>query len=386
MTRIILFILSCLCVQQNNCWSQGTITQIAFEDSYKYEGQGKFKEAINSFNKAYTASSYEINLRMGWLYYSAGDFPTSEKYYKMAVDLAPKSIEAKFGYVLPLAAQEEWDMIVNVYKDVLAIQPFNYTANYRMGLIFYNRGEFSTGKPYLDTELTSYPFDYDVVVLCAWNYLKLGNKELATSLFKRALILVPNDPSALEGLGQSSVVSPLQTAFEESYKFESDGKLKNAIDALNKAYSPTSYEAVIRMGWLYYSLGDNPNAEKYYKAAIELMPKSIEARLGYVLPLSNVNKWDEIVKQYKDILAIDAMHPTVNYRMGLIYYNRKEYATAKSYLDNAIMTYPFDYDIVILTAWNQLMLGNKDSARHLFNKALLMSPHDVSAISGLNKI
>lgn len=386
MTRIILFLFSCLLMQQNDCFAQGTINQIAFEESYKYESEGKFKDAINAFNKAYSATSYETNLRMGWLYYSLGDYTASEKYYKIAVDLAPKSIEAKLGYVLPLSAQDEWDMIVNVYKDILAIQSYNSTVNYRMGLIYYNRKQYETGKPYLDNALNCYPFDYDIVILSAWNYLQLNSKELATSLFKRALILMPNDASALEGLGKSSTPSPLQIAFEESYKNEGEGKLKAAIDALNKAYSPTSYEAVIRMGWLYYSLGDNPNAQKYYKSAIELMPKSIEARLGYVLPLANENKWDEIIKQYKDILAIDAMHPTVNYRMGLIYYNRKDYNTAKTYLDNAIMVYPFDYDIVILTAWNNLMLGKKEPARSLFNKALLMSPNDVSATTGLSKI
>lgn len=386
MTRIILFLFSCLFMQQNSCLGQGTITQIAFEESYKFESAGKFKDAINAFNKAYTSNSYEMNLRLGWLYYSMGDYTASEKYYKMAVDLAPKSIEAKLGYVLPLSGQDEWDMIINVYKDILNIQPLNYIANYRIGLIYYNRKDYATAKPFLDNALVSYPFDYDIVVLTAWNYLQLNAKDMATSLFKRALILSPGDPSALEGLGQSNTISPLQTAFEESYKFEGEGKLKSAIDALNKAYSPTSYEAVLRMGWLYYSFGDNPNAEKYYKTAVDLMPKSIEAKLGYVLPLATVNKWDDVIKQYKDILVLDPMHSLVNYRMGLIYYNRKNYNTAKTYLDNAIMVYPFDYDIVILAAWNNLMLGKKEPARSLFNKALLMSPNDVSAISGLSKI
>ena len=45
-----------------------------------------------------------------------------------------------------------------------------------------------------------------------------------------------------------------------------------------------------------------------------------------------------------------------------------------------------DYGSVIMLAWTKLYQGKKADAKILFNQALLLSPNDVSATSGLNQI
>ena len=178
----------------------------------------------------------------------------------------------------------------------------------------------------------------------------------------------------------------LQSAFATSYTLEYSAKYTDAITELKKVYDPSSYETNLRLGWLCYEAKDYANACTYYKTASNLLPMSIEAKMGYVLPLAALSKWDDVILQYKSILKMDNYNSTVNYRMGLIYYNRKDYPTAKIYLDNAINTYPFDYDIVSLTAWNDVMLGKKDDAKILFNKVLLIRPTDTTAVNALKNL
>lgn len=192
--------------------------------------------------------------------------------------------------------------------------------------------------------------------------------------------------SLLLTFANAEPIKDLQTAFSNSYTMEYSAKYADAIAELKKVYDPSSYETNLRLGWLYYLSKDYANSSAYYKTATELLPMSVEAKLGYVLPLSALSKWDDVISVYKSILKFDTYNSTVNYRMGLIYYNRKDYPTAKLYLDNAINTYPFDYDIVSLTAWNDAMLGKKDEAKTLFNKVLLIRPSDTTAINELKNL
>ncbi len=184
------------------------------------------------------------------------------------------------------------------------------------------------------------------------------------------------------GYAQTAV----QKAFEKSYALETAQKYTEAITTLKTVYDPASYEINLRLGWLYYLAADYKTSATYYKKATEIYPNSVEAKLGYIYPLSALYSWDEVIVQYKAILKMDAYNSQVNYSLGLIYYYRKDYTTSKTYLDNAIGAYPFDYDIVVLCAWNNLMLGKNEEAKKLFNRALMLKPNDSSALDGLKKI
>ena len=176
-------------------------TQQAFSKSYDYETQGSYARAIEELKKVYLADSYEINLRLGWLSYLQGQFTESSAYYLKAMTLKPFSIEAKFGYVYPLAAAGNWALVKTQYFEIIKIDPQNTLANYRLGLIFYNSGDFQTALKYLEKVVNLYPFDYESMVLFAWTNLKTGKLREAEILFKKVLLIKPDDDSAKEGLG-----------------------------------------------------------------------------------------------------------------------------------------------------------------------------------------
>jgi len=183
-----------------NSFSQNTSVADAFSKSYQFETKSNFKGAIDAINPVYDKSSYEINLRMGWLNYKAGSYKTSESYYQLAMDLKPNAIEAKFGYVYPAYALGNMTEVIAQYNAILNIDPQNTTANYRMGMIAYDKKDYQVAYKYFEKVVTLYPFTYDALIMYAWSSYQIGKKDDAKALFNRVLCLSPGDKSALEGL------------------------------------------------------------------------------------------------------------------------------------------------------------------------------------------
>ncbi len=180
--------------------SAQNVVQQAFEQSYVNEKNSEYEKAINDLNKVYSDKSYEINLRLGWLNYQKGSFEKSVNYYTKAIAIYPYSEEAKFGLILPKIAIADWVAVVSAYKQILIISPNNTTANYRLGLIYYNQGKFAQAYPMFEKVVNLYPFDYDGLLMYAWTLLQIGKSNESRILFDKVLLNNPKDESALEGI------------------------------------------------------------------------------------------------------------------------------------------------------------------------------------------
>ncbi|KAF0199812.1 MAG: tetratricopeptide domain-containing protein [Bacteroidetes bacterium] len=180
--------------------------------------------------------------------------------------------------------------------------------------------------------------------------------------------------------------SSLSDIFSASYTYETSGEYTKAAEVIKKVYDESSYEINLRLGWLTYKAGLFSESTAYYNKAIDLLPLSIEARLGYVMPASSAGNWDQVVTRYNEVLKLDPNHYTVNYRMGLIYYGRKDYQAAFRYFEKIANLYPFDYDALLMLGWTEYQMGKLREAKVLFQKALLNRPGDSSALEGISLI
>jgi tetratricopeptide (TPR) repeat protein len=178
----------------------------------------------------------------------------------------------------------------------------------------------------------------------------------------------------------------LEDAFAKSYAAEANGKYADAATPLKNVYNAKSYELNLRLGYVTYMASSLIESKNYYQKAVELMPYSIEAKLGYALPLAALNEWSTVASQYKDILKIDPQNSTANYRLGSIYYYNKDYAAAYKHLEKVVNLYPFSYDGLILFAWTNYQMGKMNEARAFFKRVLLLSPKDKSALEGLSLV
>lgn len=173
-------------------------------------------------------------------------------------------------------------------------------------------------------------------------------------------------------------------AFQNSYIQEATGEYLAAISSLKKVYDDKSYEINLRLGWLTYQSGGFTESKAYYLKAVTLMPYSLESRFGLVLPLAALGNWTEVIAQYHKILEISPNNSIVLHRLGLIYFGKGDYETAREYFDKVVNLYPFDYDGLTMLAWTYLKLNNLRESKVLFQKALLNTPTGTSAEEGLD--
>lgn len=176
------------------------VLEAAFSKSYELEKNGDFTAAAEPLKRVYNESSYEINLRLGWLHYNAGLFDESIIFYSKAQEMKPYSEEARFGLILPKAALGRWNEVISLYDKILEINPNNTVALYRLGLVYYGRKNYDKAYPLFKKVVDLYPFGYDGLLMLGWTSYFMGNYNQAKVLFNKVKLYNPGDESANEGL------------------------------------------------------------------------------------------------------------------------------------------------------------------------------------------
>ncbi len=172
----------------------------AFSASITQENNQRYGDAVRSLMGVYSARSYEINLRLGWLHYLNRNHSESITYYKRSIEIMPVAAEPLWGIINPYSAVEDWVNVERTYKSIIRFDPKNSKAHYYLGMIYYNRKNYTQAKKYFDVVLNLYPFDYGAMLMSGWTNLFLGNFADARVLFTKVLLNSPGDKSALDGL------------------------------------------------------------------------------------------------------------------------------------------------------------------------------------------
>ena len=141
----------------------------------------------------------------------------------------------------------------------------------------------------------------------------------------------------------SQETKPMKDAFTNSFLFESKTMYLDAIKVMKDVYSDKSYLINARLGWLCYLNKEYLNSVTYYKKAAELNPKATEPLWGLVMPLIAQEKWTEVEAVYLNIVRFDPKNSLVNYRLGMIYYYRKNIHIQMCRLKKSRISYSFFY-------------------------------------------
>ena len=170
-------------------------SESAFAKSYSFEYETQYAKAITALSESHI-ESYQINLRLGWLYYLSKDYIKSEQYYRKAVASEPASIEARFGLVLPLSTLGNWNNVLSVYLEITKLDANNSIANYRLASIYYTRKDYANATQYVSKVLKLYPFDYDSNLLTGKILMAQAKNADAKKYFTKALEYNPQSEEA----------------------------------------------------------------------------------------------------------------------------------------------------------------------------------------------
>ena len=173
----------------------------------------------------------------------------------------------------------------------------------------------------------------------------------------------------------------VQGAYVRSYGYERVQDYDNAMKVLSDVLYMDSqgYFVNLRMGWLNYLQGHYADARTYYQSAIKAVPDSIEAKLGYMLPLLAQARYGEVETAAREILAMDSGNYYANLRLAYVLRLQAKHSQAEAVLVPMLGRHPADTSFLLELGLNQVALKKNGSARKTFTTILRCDPENVIA-------
>ena len=173
--------------------------------------------------------------------------------------------------------------------------------------------------------------------------------------------------------------------FQRSYDAEAMGKTQDALGALDALPAPAhdAYVAQLRRGWLLYKLGKHPEAVEAYGKAIALEPRSVEARVGALLPAMALRRWADVESGAREALKLDPGNYLASLRMAFAVYSLGRYPDAAAMYRKLLDAYPSDVEVRSGLGWSLLKSGKGGEAAAQFRAVLEISPRNALAAEGM---
>ena len=179
----------------------------------------------------------------------------------------------------------------------------------------------------------------------------------------------------------------IKDAYYKSYQYEKTGNYEDAIKSLMPVYKsyPEGYTINLRLGWLYYLNKKYANSIFHYEKAMKSAPYSIEAKLGYTLPLLAQGKYADVEKVCYQILNTDFYNYYGNLRLSFVLRMQKKYDIAEKVINKMLVIYPTDLNFLLELGLLKFFTGKKDEAKKILRDLLILDPENVTAKEYLEK-
>lgn len=178
-----------------------------------------------------------------------------------------------------------------------------------------------------------------------------------------------------------------EVAWQQSYSLEAAGKYTDAIAAIDgvAANGPEAELKLLRRGWLYYLPGRFDESIREYRLAIGKNSRSVDARLGVILPLLAAKRWDEAEKAARAALDIAPNNYTALLRMVIAQEAQQNWpsmvTTAKTMTD----AYPTDSTAQVYLARSLAWMNKTAEAKAAYTAVLARYPGHLEAKAYIEK-
>ncbi len=120
---------------------------------------------------------------------------------------------------------------------------------------------------------------------------------------------------------------------------EMQQRIADVRDSLAK--DPKNGGLVVRMANAWYDAGAFFQAEQYYSRYLkEFNPKDVAARIDYAYTILRQGREDEAIAETKLALDYEPKRVEALYNLGVIYYGKKDFKTAKQWFEKCIEVAP----------------------------------------------
>lgn len=261
-----------------------------------------------------------------------------------------------------------------MYQDVLAADPGNPEANFRLGLIAHRRGRFDDAVRFLRAAIVGIPGQPVFHYTLGLAYHDLGRLDEAGASFRTAISLHPQFVEAYNNLG---------------IVLQDQRRLEDAALELNKALRirPQYPSALNNLGSVLTELGRVEEAQRCLRQALSLQPDYQRAHynLGKVLAIQN--RHAEAVAALSEAIRLDPGHYDTLVSLGDALAQTNRAGEARSCYDRALKLDPGRPRAMLGAALTLPMVYQSveeiDAARERYEAGLLQLRKGPDAFHGL---
>ncbi len=226
---------------------------------------------------------------------------------------------------------EQFDKAKNILKSIIKAKPSDGEANFVLGNVYLNQSVVDSAKIYYNNGLQA----SDKKNL---NYIGLGQLDLDA---KNTAAAQANFALATKDMKKKDVNEFIYIA--RAYMNSENPDYKNAIEVLKRALlvDPQNAQALLAIGDAYYGANNQNDAYKAYRDAFTADNTLLRAKMQLGVLLKGAKSYDEAIKSFNEVIALDANYGPVYRELAETYYKwaRNKPSTAKVNLQNAITNY-----------------------------------------------
>ncbi|KAM8980305.1 LOW QUALITY PROTEIN: protein O-mannosyl-transferase TMTC1 [Sarcophilus harrisii] len=379
-TLLLLLLFSCKTVKQNEIWlSRESLFRSGVETlphnakvHYNYanflKDQGRNEEAIYHYKtalKLYPHHASALN-NLGTL---TKDRTEAKEYYKKALQLNPQHNRALFNLGNLLKSQGKKDEAIIFLRDSIKFGPEFADAYSSLASLLAEQELFQKAEEVYQAGIKNCPESSDLHNNYGVFLVDTGTPESAIYHYQQAIQLSPHHHVAMVNLGR------LYRSLGENK--EAEEWYKRALDITQTA------EILSPLGALYYNTGRYEEALQIYREAAALQPSAKEIQLALAQVLAMMGQTEEAEKMTNHIVSEEAGCLECYRLLSAIYSKQEHYPKALEAIDKALQLKPKDPKVIselFFTKGNQLREQNfLDKAFESYQVAVQLNPEQAQA-------
>ncbi|XP_069894367.1 protein O-mannosyl-transferase TMTC1 isoform X1 [Dipodomys merriami] len=377
---LLLLLFSWKTVKQNEIWlSRESLFRSGVETlphnakvHYNYanflKDQGRNKEAVYHYRtalKLYPRHASALN-NLGTL---TKDTAEAKMYYQRALQLHPQHNRALFNLGNLLKSQEQKEEAIALLRDSIKYGPEFADAYSSLASLLAEQARFKEAEEIYQAGIKHCPDSSDLHNNYGVFLVDFGSPEKAAAHYREAIRLSPGHHVAMVNLGRLYRSLGENSLAEECYK--------RALQVARTA------EVLSPLGALYYNTGRLKEALHIYREAAALQPSQKELRLALAQVLAVMEQMEEAEQIMSHMVAEEAGCLECYRLLSAIYSKQEHHDKALSAINQALQLKPKDPKVLselFFTKGNQLREQNfLDKAYESYQAAVELNPDQAQA-------
>ncbi len=349
-----------------------------------YENKKQYQKAIEDFKTVieFNPNDYKTYHRLGKLYRAAENYEQAVKQLEKAKDLNPNHAPIHYQLGNVYYDQDKYRQSIDHYRKAVKLDNDNPDYHLKLGDVYYRSQIYYSAINEIKTVLSIRPNDAIANFLFGITIYKQAVLEELVDAFLD--ILNPSNPENSQRNNEDREFNKdtgIDPVAKRQVYLDMAESFKKAIEA-----RPNFLEASFNLALTYHEMGEYENAERYYKATIQINSEVPRVYIKLAELYTDMGEKDKAIDTYHRLFYIDPAYFVHKPTLGKEHQYINIFERFKSELVEKVQEDPNNPNNNLILAKIFKARGNFGKAANLLRKVLALTPNNDEAKNLLNQL